>query len=114
MDVEKFRDVINQREATDDEWDYGVQQCLKQELEILSSDIASTIEYLRTECTAKEFSWISEVFEELIENNPSKELVESYKALIIKYPEESERYYIIGTVENAEAILKWEEENGKK
>ena len=114
MDINSFRRVIKQREETDDEWDYGIEQCWKQEIEILSEDISSTIEFLKNECTSDEFSWISEVIDDIVDKNPSRELVECYKSLMIKFPEECEKYYIAGVVEICENILKWEEENGKK
>ena len=59
MDIIKFREVIRQREETDDEWDYGIEQCWEQEIAILTEDIPTTIEYLKNECTAHEYSWIS-------------------------------------------------------
>ena len=52
MDVNKFREIIKQRENTDNEWDYGIEQCCKQEIENLSEDIPSTIEFLKNECMA--------------------------------------------------------------
>ena len=47
MDINSFRKVIKQREETDDEWDYGIEQCWKKEIEILSEDIPSTIDFLK-------------------------------------------------------------------
>ena len=64
MDINSFRKVIKQREETDDEWDYGIEQCWKKEIEILSEDIPSTIDFLKNECTDEEYSWISEVIDE--------------------------------------------------
>ena len=49
MDINSFREVIKQREETDNEWDYGIEQCWKKEIEILSEDIPSTIEFLKNE-----------------------------------------------------------------
>ncbi len=112
MDVKKFREIIKQRENTDNEWDYGIEQCWKQEIEILSEDISSTIEFLKNECTAGEFVWISEVFEDIVENNPCKELIDCYKSLMMKYPEESSKYYIDDIVVDAERILEREKNNG--
>lgn len=114
MNVEKFREVIKQREVIDDEWDYGIEQCWKQEIALLSEDIYSTIEFLKDSCTAEEYSWISEVLEEVVEMVPSKELVQCYKELMTKFPEEYSKYNIAGVIEGAEAILKWEDEHGKK
>jgi len=114
MDINSFREVIKQREETDNEWDYGIEQCWKKEIEILSEDITSTIEFLKNECTADEYSWISEVIDDIIDKNPNRELVECYKSLKVKFCEEYEKYYIAEVIESCENILKWEEENGKK
>ena len=114
MDMKSFREVIKQREETNDEWDYGIEQCWKKEIVILSEDIPSTIEFIKNECTAEEYSWISEVIDDVVDQNPSKELVECYKSLKDKFPEEYAKYNISGVVEICENILKWEEENGKK
>jgi len=114
MDINSFRKVIKQREETDDEWDYGIEQCWKKEIEILSEDIPSTIEFLINECTAEEYSWISEVIDDIVDETLSKELVDAYKSLTTKYPEECEKYNIEGVIEICENILKWEEDDGKK
>lgn len=114
MDIIKFREIIKQREETDDEWDYGIEQCWKKEIEILSEDIPSTIKYLENECTAEEYIWISEVIDDVVDIIPSKELVECYKSLMTKFPEECEKYNIAGVIEICEDILKWEEENAEK
>ncbi len=114
MDINSFREVIKQREETDNEWDYGIEQCWKKEIEILSEDIPSTIEFLKNECTADEYSWISEVIDDVVDKVPSKELVQCYTELMAKFPEECQKYNIKGVIEICEGILKWEEENGKK
>jgi hypothetical protein len=114
MNINKFREIIKQREETDNEWDYGIEQCWNKEIEILSEDIPSTIEFLKTECTADEYTWISEVLDDVVDKNPNKELVECYKSLMKKFPEECDKCNISGVVEICENILKWEEENGQK
>ncbi len=109
MDIIKFREVIKERirlALDSDEWDYGIEQCWKKEVEILSEDVNSTIEFLRDECTADEYSWISEVIDDLAEETNSRELVECYKALMSKFPEECKKYNVAGSIEFAETILK--------
>ncbi len=105
MDVQKFKEVIKTRNETDDEYDYGVEMCDKEEIQILAEDIPSTIEYLQNQCTADEFVWISEVIDDLAEKTRSRELVECYKDLMNKYPEETKEYYIGFCVECAEDFL---------
>lgn len=55
MDVQRFKEVIQKRDNTDDEYDYGVEVCDKEEIEILSEDVPSTVAYLKNDCTPKEF-----------------------------------------------------------
>lgn len=114
MRIDEFRKVIHEREQCHDEWAYGIEQCWKKEVELLTEDISSTIEFLKNECTAEEYSWISEVIDDVVNQVPSKELVQCYKNLMMKFPEECLKYNIAGVVEICESILKWEEENGKK
>lgn len=105
MDVQKFREVLKKLDETEIEYDYGIETCWKEEVEILSEDIPSTIEYLQNQCTADEFVWISEIIDDLAEKTRSRELVECYKNLMNKYPEETKEYYIGFCVECAEDFL---------
>ncbi len=117
MNIDKFREVIKRREyvaeISQDEWDDGIEECWKKEVEILSEDITSTIDFLKNKCTAEEYSWISEILEDIVERKPSADLVKCYKDLMSKFPEECTTYNIAGRIESAEAILKWEAEHGK-
>ncbi|MCT7781053.1 MAG: hypothetical protein N4R28_05500, partial [Lactobacillus iners] len=94
MDVQKIREVIRRRNETHDEYDYGVEMCDKEEIQILAEDIPSTIEYLKNDCTAEEFFWISEIIDDLATEIQSREIVECYKSLMGKFPEESKRYHV--------------------
>lgn len=105
MDVVKFREVIRERSEMSDEWSFGIEQCWKKEIEILSQDIPSTIEYLKNECTADEYSWISEIIDDLAESTQSKELIEAYKNLMIKYPDEYKKHNISSSIKFAESAL---------
>ena len=105
MDVQRFKEVIQKRNETDDEYDYGVEMCWKEEIEILSEDVPSTIEYFQNECTANEFVWISEIIDDLAEKTRSRELVECYTSLMAKFPEEAKRYRIAFCIECAEDFL---------
>ena len=105
MDVQRFKEVIKKRNETHDEYDYGVEMCNKEEIQILSEDIPSTIEYLKNYCTADEFVWISEIIDDLAEKTKSRELIDCYKSLMAKYPEETKEYYIGFCVECAEDFL---------
>lgn len=109
MNIEKFREIIKERirisVESNDEWDYGIENCWKQEIEILTEDIPSSIHFLQNECTADEYSWISEVIEDIAEKTNNKDYILSYKSLMTKFPEECNKYNIVGSIEYAEAAL---------
>ena len=87
MDVQRFKKVIQKRINTVDEYYVGVEECWKEEIEILSEDVPSTVAYLKNECTADEFAWICEIIDDLAVKTRSREIVEAYKNLGKKYPD---------------------------
>ena len=118
MNIARFREVIKERiriaEECQDEWTYGIEKCWKDEVEILTEDIPSTIIFLQNECTADEYSWISEVIEDIAEQTNNRELVECYKKLMSKFPEECIKFNISMSVEYAESALEEERDNGEE
>ncbi|MCF0247673.1 MAG: hypothetical protein HUJ86_03605 [Synergistes sp.] len=109
MNVELFRKIIARREyvgkISHEEWFDGIEECWKKEIAVLSEDVRGTIEFLKTDCTASEYSWISEVIEDLAAQTQSRELVDTYKSLMAKFPEECETYNIEGSIRFAEEEL---------
>ena len=63
MIKEKIAEVIKERiricEETEDNWDYGIEQCWKKYAEIMLPDIDKSIAYFLHECTDEEFYWLS-------------------------------------------------------
>lgn len=117
MDIVKFREIIRHREyvseISQDEWYDEIERCWNEEIRVLSEDIPSTIDFLQNECTPDEYSWISEVIDDLVRKTQSRELVECYKNLMTKFPEECKMYNIAGSIEFAEAALRTEAADGK-
>lgn len=87
MNVQRFKEVIQKRINTVDEYYVGVEECWKEEIEILSEDVPSTVTYLKNDCTADEFAWICEIIDDLAVKTRSREIVEAYKNLGKKYPD---------------------------
>lgn len=87
MDVQRFKEVIQKRINTVDEYYVGVEECWKEEIEILSEDVPSTVAYLKNDCTADEFAWICEIIDDLAVKTKSREIVDAYKNLGKKYPD---------------------------
>lgn len=114
MNIEKFREVIQERIQCHNEWAYGIEQCWKKEIDLLAEDVSSTMDFLINECTADEYSWISEVIDDVAAITQSRELIECYKSLIDKFPEECKTYDIAGSIECAEAALRGVSDCGKE
>ena len=77
MITEKLRKAIANRAATGDEWDYGVQQSWKEILSIISESLDDIVDFVENDCTADEFSWLSEIYNEIIDVFPSKRIITS-------------------------------------
>lgn len=105
MIAEKICSIIQKRISTDDEWYYGIEKCWKEEIEILTKNIDDTILFLENECTSDEFSWLSEVFDDVAEQSQSKEFVDCLHHVANKYPEECKKYHIYRIIQSAEDSL---------
>ena len=112
MDIRELKKIIAERDQTDDEWEEGVSLCHQKLADILCEDIDSTVVYLQTDCTAEEFSWMSELFDEIVIRTGSRAFIAALRKLAEKYPEETERYNIISFIDSAEALL--DEEDSKR
>lgn len=76
MITEEIRAVIGQRSEIPFQWENLIEQCWKEETEILSRNINDTIYFLENECTADEFSWLSEIFDDVAEKTRSRKFVD--------------------------------------
>lgn len=118
MNIGKFKEIIRERcriaAECRDEWSFGIEKCWNEEIEILGEDVDATISFLQNECTAEEFSWISEIIDNLVERTRSRELLQAYKNLADKFPEECRESNILESVKFAENVLNEDVENREK
>lgn len=104
-EYDKFKAVIQKRATTNDEWDIAVHLCWEEMVSVFSEDIEKTIYFLESNCTASEYSWLSEVFEEIAEKTQSREFIAVLRKLAVKYPAETEQYNIMSFINSAEACI---------
>lgn len=102
---EKFKSVIKELESLEINDDFKHEELLKKEIQIVTEDIDETIKYLKSECTKEEFTWLSEIFREIVEICPSREFVDELYNLAKKYPEETKKYNVMSFIEEAEQYL---------
>ena len=106
MDIIKFREIIKNISGLDPNAYSEIEKCWKSEVDLLSEDIPGTISFLSNECTEDEYAWISEIIDDLIATTKSKELLDCYKNLMVKFPDACATYNIAYTIECAEDSLK--------
>lgn len=94
FDDKKFKELIKIREDTPDEWDYGCQKVNNEMVNLISNNITDSINYVLEQCTASEFSWLSEIFEEIVEKTLSQEFINALYITAKKYPIETKKYHI--------------------
>ena len=104
-EYDKLRAAIQKRANTNDEWDNAVHLCWEEMVTVFSEDMSKTICFLKNDCTASEYSWLSEVFEEIAEKTQSREFIAALRKLAVKYPEETEQYNIMSFINGAEACI---------
>ena len=102
---DEFRKLLSERIQIELNDDYLHDKYWKLETDLLSKDINETIEFLDNDCTADEFSWISEIFEDIAERTQSKEYIECLYRVAKKFPEECAVYNIYGSIKIAEEYI---------
>lgn len=107
MITEKLRKAIANRAVTDDEWDYGVQQSWQEVLSIISKSHNGFVDFIENDCTADEFSWLSEIYDEIIDVFPSKRIISALRKVASKYPDEVKKYNLNYCIDEAEGHLEF-------
>lgn len=105
MMTEKIRQALKKRMFIEDEWDYGVQQSWKEVLSIISGNFDEFINYIENDCTASEFSLLSEVYNEIIDIYPTTKIIDALRKTVEKYPQEAIKYNLIYCIDEAEGHL---------
>lgn len=104
-EYDEFKSVIRKRAIINDEWDNAIHLCWEEMVSVFSEDMAKTICFLETDCTASEYSWLSEVFESIAEKTQSREFISALRELAVKYPEETEKYNVMSFIDAAESCI---------
>lgn len=71
----------------------------------ISNHLAEAINFIKNDCVADEFSWMSEVWDSVVEKTKSKEFVECIKKAAKKFPDECEKHNIQYSIDDAESYL---------
>ncbi|MCD7774362.1 MAG: hypothetical protein LUH40_02110 [Clostridiales bacterium] len=95
MNISELKSVIDERirncDELQDNWNYGIEQCWKRLIDVLSENISETIDFILNSCSDEELFWISEVFEDIAEQTQSKEFTEALRRRLERVTRENYR-----------------------
>ena len=103
MQFLEFQEIIKRRASIEEEWDTEIEKCWNEMTDLFSEDIDKTVQFLDV-CTADEFSWLSEIFEDIAAKTKSEKFIAALRKTAEKYPEETQRYNIADFINSAEQI----------
>lgn len=93
MIKENVADVVKERirisDETQDNWDYGIEQCWKKYVDIFSADIEKSVDFFLHDCTNEEFYWLSEAFEEIADKTQNKDLISAWRTRLASVTSEN-------------------------
>ena len=86
--------------------DWQQKQSWEHTSDFAANHILETIEFIKTVCSAEEFSTIAvSLAEDIAEKSKSKEFIEALRETAKKFPEECEKYNIYDDIDSAEGYL---------
>jgi hypothetical protein len=103
FNVKKFKELIQMREA--DEYDIAADSIQNELIQCVCESIEDSIQYILNDCTASEFSWLSEIFVEIIIKTLSQNFINSLRITAEKFPEETKEYNILYFIDLAQKKL---------
>jgi len=88
MKFNTLKEVIQFR-IVESEDNYWVEDYWKAAIEMFTKDVAATIMFLQNDCDDEELYFLSEIFEEIVEQTQSKELVSVLRSRLAKVTPEN-------------------------
>lgn len=102
---ERFNDLIKERKEIEGDVDFDTNPIIKSEVDLFTADIEESIRFIRNDCTGEQFTWLSEIFEDIALKVKSKEFIRVLYETADKYPQECKEYNIISFIDDARDII---------
>ncbi len=101
----KIKSLIEERAQIHVEDYINIEKCCENEIELLTSNIEESIDFIINRCTGEEFVWLSEIFDEIVEKSQSEKLISALYEVAKKYPKESLEYNLISFIDSAKETI---------
>lgn len=102
---EIFRCFLSIRPKIFDECYWQLDEYDEEFSSVIADNLSEALNFIKNDCTADDFSWLSEIFDDIAEKSKSKEFIEALRETAKKFPEECEKYNIQDNIESAEGYL---------
>ena len=89
-----LQQAIQQRRNTLDEDTVMLDKAWAEMIDACATDVPKAIDFIANECTVEDMNMLSEVFDELIYQTQSPELVTAISAAANRYGEDDKRYFL--------------------
>lgn len=102
----RYRKLLRKRKSYDPsiDIDWDADPIIVEMVDIMADDVDDTIAFL-SECSGEEFSWLSEIFDEIVMRTQSDKLVNALYETARRFPEESETDGIVSLIDEAKDHL---------
>ena len=99
---ERYRKLLKKRKSYDPsvDVDWDTDPVIAEMVDIMADDVDDTVEFLGG-CTGDEFSWLSEIFDEIVARTQSQKLVDALYEAACRFPEECEVDGIMSFIDEA-------------
>jgi hypothetical protein len=101
----EFEELVEKRKTLCGEINYESDPIIKEMVSLMTSNVSSTITFLRNNCSPEQFVWISEIADEITACKKSIEFIQELRNLCNKYPDVTAKYNIRYFVESAAEYL---------
>lgn len=99
MNRTKFSQIMKERtrifDECQDNWGDGIEMCCKETIKVIKEDIPGFIDFLETDCSAQDYLFITDWFDEFVFEMQSQELVDAFRRTMqTRFLEENMKYNI--------------------
>lgn len=101
----EFDKLIKEREAIEYIADWEHEPVIQKMVKLFTSDMQETIKFLDHDCTEEQFSWLSEIFDDITKVAQSKEFIAALRRVAKKFPNAVNKYNLIYFIDAAEELL---------
>ena len=103
---DEVKSIIEKRKSYDPEDYINIEKSWNELTDKLCENLDESIKYLSNECQYEEFSWISEVFDAVVDKTQSKEFIACLDKVYDKY-KDMDKDHIDLSIEAAKDKLDW-------